>query len=217
MHTFSGLYIIRLLDLISTSSRTSGSSAGSVLLALTLLWLQVWRRLYDCLFVHVKSKATMNILHYIVGYAHYFCTALGILSEAPIFAPDGSKPSPIDLKISNTQILMSILFVYAWYNQFKAHQTFASYRKGKKATNANLYVMPTGGWFEYVSSPHYLAEIVMYTCLLGILGPSHQTAWVIWIWVVSNQVIVAIMSHMWYLDKFKDYPKDRKIVLPFIL
>ena len=45
------------------------------LVAMTLLCLQVSRRLYECLFVSVFSNSKMHFLHYVLGI--YFYTALG--------------------------------------------------------------------------------------------------------------------------------------------
>lgn len=48
--------------------------------------------------------------------------------------------------------------------------------------------MPEGHWFEYVSSPHSLAEILMYISLNIILRKN--TTWpFVTGWVISNQVI----------------------------
>ena len=44
------------LDLLCTSDRTSSTSGTSVLLALTLLSLQCFRRLYECVAVNQASK-----------------------------------------------------------------------------------------------------------------------------------------------------------------
>ena len=79
------------------------------------------------------------------------------------------------------------------------------------------HAIPRGDWFEYVSCPHYLSEVVMYTCLLVMLGPGHTTWLAVWLWVISNQVGSALMSHYWYKQKFEDYPADRRAIFPFLL
>ena len=59
------------------------SSGESILIATILLTIQSFRRLYECLFINVDSGSKMNLLHYIVGYVHYFCAGIGIFCEAP--------------------------------------------------------------------------------------------------------------------------------------
>lgn len=77
------------------------------------------------------------------------------------------------------------------------------------------YKIPKGFLFEYVTSAQYFTE------LLGFLG------WAIMTWSpaglfifsisCANLIPRAIGTHKWYLEKFKDtYPKNRKILIPFI-
>jgi hypothetical protein len=37
------------------------------------------------------------------------------------------------------------------------------------------------------------------------------------IWVIANLFPRAIAHHKWYKDKFDDYPKNRKAVIPGII
>lgn len=49
------------------------------------------------------------------------------------------------------------------------------------------YKVPQGDWFDYVSTPHQLAEILMYLALT-ILLYGNVTWWFVFGWVLSNQV-----------------------------
>lgn len=64
-------------------------SSVNVLVALLLLTIQCWRRLYETFCVSVFSEARMNITHYVAGFVHYFAAATAIVSEAPYFAVPG--------------------------------------------------------------------------------------------------------------------------------
>ena len=163
------------LNFVCTQQRTGGTSPGQLVLALSLLSLQVFRRLYECAVINQSSTSTMNITHYIVGFAHYFCAATGYLCEAPGFLPNSSTAPPAELSVSTISLagwLATIVFLGAWYQQLQAHKTFAQLKR----KNAAGHSIPDGGLFDLVSCPHYLCEIIIYTCLLLILGPSHQTA-----------------------------------------
>ena len=197
------------LDLLCTSDRTSNTSRTSALLALSLLSLQCFRRLYECVAVNQASKSTMNITHYIVGFAHYFCTGTGIVCEAPGFAPGEASPSPTFLLL----VPLIGLFFWAWYQQLEAHRTFAKL----KIVNPTKHSVPSGGLFTLVSCPHYTMEVLLYTVLLLILGVSHSSMLLVWSWVAINQCIAGLMSHTWYRSTFKDYPSSRKAIVPYLL
>jgi len=203
--------VLSFLDFTCGQERPSSrSSPASILLVLTLLTIQVWRRLYECIFVNKPTKATINLTHYIVGYAHYFCTATGYLCEAPDFSPSRLPSTTPSLM---TLLPLVLVFCLAWYTQFSAHKTFAHL----KTVNPVKHSVPSGGLFELVSCPHYLAEVLLYTVFMLILGTSHSTGVLVWAWVTINQVIAATMSHHWYKTHFKDYPKERKAIFPYLL
>ena len=129
--------------------RTASSNAEAVVLATSLLLLQVWRRLYECAFVSVHSDSSaINLIHYASGFAHYFCACVGVLLEAPCFtsayaddddADGGSSVGghgafrwvhvSLDPKsVTLTQCVSAVLFLWAWHHQRKAHQILARIR-----------------------------------------------------------------------------------------
>lgn len=69
--------------------RVSSVSPESVILGLTLLIIQVTRRLCECIMVSVYSNAKMNIIHYMFGHLFYIGVGLSMLAEAPGFAGSG--------------------------------------------------------------------------------------------------------------------------------
>ena len=79
-----------------------------------------------------------------------------------------------------------------------------------------VYRIPQGGLFKYVSSPSYLTE------LLSFLGFAIAT-WnlgAVFVLLVSaaNLIPRAFQIHAWYKEKFGDeYPKERKVLIPFII
>jgi len=117
------------------------------------------------------------------------------------------------IKIRWYQICAVILFFVAWRKQFESHKIFAEL-KTKMAHNHSI---PHGGWFQYVSCPHYFAEILIYLSLAIILGTNHQTGWLVFVWVLTNQIIAGLMSHWWYQKTFPNYPTRRKAVIPYVL
>ena len=79
-------WLDQCLTFLSQESRLTSTTPEAVIIAMTLMNIQCWRRLYECLYINVDTGSKMNILHYIVGFAHYFCCGIGYISEAPGFA-----------------------------------------------------------------------------------------------------------------------------------
>ena len=79
----------------------------------------------------------------------------------------------------------------------------------------NKYVIPNGGLFNYISCPNFFGELIEWlgfaiiTLNLGSLS--------FFIWTFINLVPRAISHHKWYKDNFKDYPKNRKAIIPKLL
>lgn len=77
--------------------------------------------------------------------------------------------------------------------------------------------MPSGGLFELISCPHYFAEILIYISLAIVQCGLSVTWWLVVCFVVVNQVIMGISNHQWYLNKFPNYPRNRRAVIPFLI
>ncbi|CAM9114056.1 unnamed protein product [Scytosiphon promiscuus] len=118
------------------------------------------------------------------------------------------------------------LFVVGFVRQHEAIRHLASLRGGRgragdgssKATTTNTYAIPTEGWFQHVSSPHYLAELLVYSAFVVLgsfkgrgLGQGYLVAFA---WVFANQALVGGRTHAWYQQKFEDYPRERKRLIP---
>lgn len=76
------------------------------------------------------------------------------------------------------------------------------------------YKIPKGFLFDYISSPNLFGEIIEW-------GGFAIMAWnlpalTFLIWTFANLVPRAKNHHDWYLRNFEDYPKDRKIIFPFL-
>jgi len=77
------------------------------------------------------------------------------------------------------------------------------------------YKIPRGFLFELVSCPNLYGEIIEWVGFAILVNAI--PAWSFPLWTFVNLVPRALDHHRWYLQKFTDYPKNRKAVLPFIL
>ncbi|KAK8401089.1 hypothetical protein O3P69_002690 [Scylla paramamosain] len=202
------------LDVLTTPHRTQAVNVTSAAMALCLLALQIYRRLYENLFVSVFSSGHMNILHYIVGHTFYLGAVTLLLSQAPGFTSVESHIVFSGIEIQH--IIGTVIFLLGFVVQHWSLCLLAGLRKNRGTNMQEKYLMPEGGLFEVVSCPHMLAEVLLYVGLLIILGPGSDWLWVT-LWVLCNQVQVAVMNHKWYQGTFKDYPKHRRAIIPFVL
>ncbi len=80
---------------------------------------------------------------------------------------------------------------------------------------SKVYRIPVGGLFNYVSNPSYLTELIAWTGF-AIASWSLGAVFVLTI-SAANLLPRAFQTHRWYLDKFDNYPKGRKVIVPYVI
>ncbi|MBW2377655.1 MAG: 3-oxo-5-alpha-steroid 4-dehydrogenase, partial [Deltaproteobacteria bacterium] len=78
-----------------------------------------------------------------------------------------------------------------------------------------VYRIPRGGLFRYVTNPSYLTEITAFTGF-AIATWSLGATFILLI-TIANLVPRAFQTHRWYKEKFPDYPRERRVLIPFVL
>ncbi|BFF95527.1 polyprenol reductase [Drosophila madeirensis] len=214
-------YALRFLDLVcgGPSNRKVEIDSTTALLGAVLLTLQCIRRFYETNFVQIFSKKSkMNLSHYAVGFVHYFGSIVSLLSNTSGFVR-GTQPNEFSLKnLTQLQVVYLLVFLFAWQQQYSSNMILVNLRKDAKtgAVKTEQHLLPQGGWFTLLSSPHMFFEVVMYFCLADLFTPV-RTWKLVFLWVASNQTINALLTHQWYKETFKDYPKRRRAILPYLL
>jgi len=83
-----------------------------------------------------------------------------------------------------------------------------------RAPGESGYRIPYGGAFGLVSCPNYSGELVEW---LGWAMLTWSPAGLVFfLWTVANLVPRARSHHRWYLERFPDYPRQRKAVIPWL-
>lgn len=77
------------------------------------------------------------------------------------------------------------------------------------------YKIPFGGGYRFVSNPHYLGEFLQW-CGFALACWS-LPAFAFAFMTLSNLLPRALSNHRWYLERFPDYPKERKALIPFVI
>jgi 3-oxo-5-alpha-steroid 4-dehydrogenase 1 len=102
----------------------------------------------------------------------------------------------------------SLLFFAGFWLHVAADKTIRNLRPA----GFSGYRIPRSGWFNWISNPNYLGEIVQWS------------GWAIltWSWAglafalftFCNLAPRAIANHRWYQRTFPDYPAGRKVLVP---
>ncbi|XP_078085635.1 3-oxo-5-alpha-steroid 4-dehydrogenase 2a [Mustelus asterias] len=104
-----------------------------------------------------------------------------------------------------------MLFILGMAFNIHSDHLLRKLRKPGEAT----YKIPTGGLFEYVSVANYFGEIVEW------FGYSIATwtfpAFAFAIFTALGLGSRALHHHRFYVEKFPEYPKSRKALIPFLL
>jgi len=84
-----------------------------------------------------------------------------------------------------------------------------------RINNPGKYVLPRGWLFEYISCPHYFGEMVEWLgWALMTLSPG---GFAFFVFTFANLFPRAVKTHLWYIEKFDNYPVKGKAVIPFII
>tara|TARA_B100001250_G_scaffold37257_4_gene29801 strand:+ start:42 stop:779 length:738 start_codon:yes stop_codon:yes gene_type:complete len=102
-----------------------------------------------------------------------------------------------------------LIFFTGMYINIKSDNILMNLRTKKEE-----YVVPTGFLFKKITSPNYFGETIEW--LGWALLTFNFAGFVFFIWTIFNLLPRAISTHKWYHSKFKDYPKNRKIFIPYI-
>ena len=116
-----------------------------------------------------------------------------------------------DWLVSNTFKIGLGLFLIGMYINIRSDYIMISLKKEK----GSGYHIPNSFLYKYLSAPNYFGEIIEW---LGwaVLTWS-MSGLVFLIWVIANLFPRAISHHKWYLNKFEDYPKNRKAIIPGVI
>ncbi|KAM3937556.1 polyprenal reductase [Leptodactylus fuscus] len=188
----------------------------STLLALSLLWIHSLRRLLECFYVSVYSGGVINLAHYCLGIFYYFMIGITALDHVKL---DHKKVTVTDLlnQFHWFHGVGCLLYIWASWHHHRCHVILANLRKDKSGNILSMnHVMPSGDWFELVSCPHYFAELLIYISIAFLFGLTHLTWWLLVLFVLFNQSLLAILCHEYYLQKFDSYPVHRKAFIPYV-
>lgn len=108
-------------------------------------------------------------------------------------------------------VLGALIFVIGYRVNRRADAMLAALRQPGETG----YKIPRGWLYEKVSCPNYLGEFLIWTGWAIATWSLGGLAFLLW--TLANLVPRALTNHRWYHQKFPDYPRQRRAVIPYLL
>lgn len=103
-----------------------------------------------------------------------------------------------------------ILFIWGMFINDKSDAMLLALRKPGETG----YKIPRGFLFEKISCPNHFGEIIEW---IGFAIMTWNIAsFSFALWTFANLAPRSIAHHKWYKEKFEDYPKNRKALIPYL-
>jgi len=197
-----GMFLLYFVPLLAALGLSFGYSATVTLvqaIVLVAICGHFAKRCLEVLFLHKYSGPIDLATTLMIGTFYTLIAGfISYLNHWPLPAAD------------NLFWLGLLLFFFGETANFAHHKLLADLRK-----NTSEYVIPRGGWFEYVACPHYLFEIIAW---IGILLLSrHLFALIALIGMSGYLLARSLKTLAWYRQKFPQFPQQRKALIPFII
>ena len=176
----------------------SGISNG---LVFCLFFLHSVRRFSEHL-VFMKSDQRMHVLHYLVGISFYMITPIALQLEK------STNKNSFFIEFSALMI-----FIYSSFSQYRCHRILSEMKLSMNGSST--YRLPREGIFDFVDSPHYFYEILIYFSFYILKRDSLSL--LILVFVSVNLMFSALDTSAFYRKNFKEYRGYRKTLVPFIL
>jgi 3-oxo-5-alpha-steroid 4-dehydrogenase 3 / polyprenol reductase len=110
-----------------------------------------------------------------------------------------------------------LLFIFASYHQHVLHRHLASLRPSTPTSSTTfIYLIPKGDWFEFISSAHYFAEILIYVSFVILTKGMNLTIWSVSIWTIIGLGVMATENDLWGKERFKERWPKRWLIIPFV-
>ncbi|MBC7171245.1 MAG: 3-oxo-5-alpha-steroid 4-dehydrogenase, partial [Polyangiaceae bacterium] len=125
-------------------------------------------------------------------------------------------PEPGVSWFTDPRFLIGVMMYYAGFfgNLHADHVLRCLRTKDEVRRGERVYRIPEGGLFRYVTNASYLTELVLWAGF-AIFTWSLPGLFIFAI-SAANLIPRAIQTHRWYHEKFPDYPKDRRVLIPFV-
>ncbi|MFD7847517.1 3-oxo-5-alpha-steroid 4-dehydrogenase [Nocardia sp. NPDC059764] len=117
--------------------------------------------------------------------------------------------------LTDPRFLIGLLVYLAGFALLVSSEAIVRNLRDRHNPGATEYKIPHGLGFRYVTSPTYLGEMIAWAGF-AILTWALPGVIILAI-TAANLVPRAFATHIWYQQKFDDYPPQRKALIPFTI
>jgi len=158
------------------------------------------------------SKGTFGLLVVVAGWLvttlHGYLNAVFISHLSTHLTPDW---------LSDPRFLLGMaIYLFGFVMNVHSDAIIRNLRsKAEVESGERIYRIPQGGLFRYVTNPSYFTELVSFAGF-AIATWSPGALFVLFV-SAANLIPRAFQVHRWYLNKFDNYPRERKVLIPWVL
>lgn len=162
------------------------------------------KREFETMFVHRFSNATMPLMNLFKNSGHYWILG-GLFTGIELFYP--SHQTMTDMTTIN---ILTAVWAFAQLSNLTTHIILRNLRRpGTRERN-----IPRGYGFNLVSCPNYTFEILGWIAY-SIIAQAYFGFFFTIVGAVQ-MALWAIKKHKAYRKEFPNYPRGRKILIPFV-
>lgn len=165
------------------------------------------KRELETLFIHRFSSATMPFKNLFINCTHYWFT-FALLVGYFLFHPKYTEPTYIPM---NLKYVLIALFAIFQVMNLLCHNELKNLRKPGTTERG----IPKGYGFGMVSCANYFWETMVWLSYSALTGTA--TSYLFLAFSFYQMSEWALKKHRRYRKEFKDYPKNRTAIIPFLL
>ncbi|KXN72488.1 hypothetical protein CONCODRAFT_36866 [Conidiobolus coronatus NRRL 28638] len=167
------------------------------------------KREFETLFVHRFSNGTMPFFNVFKNSFHYHVLS-GVLLAYFTYGPSLSLTSQASDRSGLSFYVPILLFIYSQLSNLSTHITLRNLRP----PGSTVRKIPFGYGFDWVSCPNYLFESLVWVAF-ALLTRTYASLLFLVV-SVGQMYLWSVKKHKAYKKEFSNYPKNRKIFIPYI-
>ena len=159
------------------------------------------------------AKGSFSVMIVVAGW---FVTAMhGYLNA--VFISELSDQFIADWFTTPQFIIGMVIYFMGYLGNLHSDAVIRNLRSKEEVERGDkIYRIPEAGLFKYVTNASYFTEIISFTGFA--IATWNLGAVFVLLVTMANLIPRAFQQHKWYLEKFGDeYPKERKVIIPFII